>query len=61
VNEPDAAKRKALYSQLNDALLDLCGTMPLSRYPQTAVRRTNVRGLTYNPMPKFTFKSVWLA
>jgi hypothetical protein len=50
-----------LYAQLNDALLDLCGTMPLSRYPQTAVRRTNVRGLTYNPMPKFTFESVWLA
>jgi hypothetical protein len=45
-----------LYSQLNDALLDLCGTMPLSRYPQTAVRRTNVRGLMDNPMPKFTFK-----
>jgi hypothetical protein len=50
-----------LYSQLNDALLDLCGTMPLSRYPQTAVQRTNARGLTYNRMPKFTFKSVWLA
>jgi peptide/nickel transport system substrate-binding protein len=59
--EPDAAKRKALYSQLNDAVLDLCGTMPLSRYPQTAVLRTDVRGLTYNQMPKFTFESVWLA
>ncbi len=34
--EPDARKRKVLYSQLNDAVLDVCGTTPLSRYPQTA-------------------------
>ena len=59
--EPDAAKRKELYSQLNDAVLDLCGTMPLSRYPQTAILRSNVRGLTYNQMPRFTFQSAWLA
>jgi peptide/nickel transport system substrate-binding protein len=59
--EPDAAKRKALYSQLNDVILDLCGTMPLSRYPQTAILRANVQGLTYNQMPKFTFDSAWLA
>ena len=59
--EPDPAKRTALYSQLNDVVLDLCGTMPLSRYPQTAVLRANVRGLTYNQMPKFTFDSAWLA
>jgi ABC-type transport system substrate-binding protein len=59
--EPDAAKRKALYSELNDVVLDLCGTMPLSRYAQTAILRTNVRGLTYNQMPKFTFDTAWLA
>jgi peptide/nickel transport system substrate-binding protein len=59
--EPDPARRTALYSQLNDVVLDLCGTMPLSRYPQTAVLRTNVRGLTYNQMPKFTLDSAWLA
>jgi ABC-type transport system substrate-binding protein len=59
--EPDAAKRKALYSQLNDVILDLCGTMPLCRYPQTAILRANVQGLTYNQMPKFTFDSAWLA
>ncbi|MBV9581768.1 MAG: ABC transporter substrate-binding protein [Chloroflexi bacterium] len=59
--EPDLGKRKALYSQLNDVILDLCGTMPLSRYPQTAILRNNVRGLTYNQMPKFTFESAWLA
>jgi peptide/nickel transport system substrate-binding protein len=59
--EPDPAKRTALYAQLNDVVLDLCGTMPLSRYPQTAVLRANVRGLTYNQMPKFTFDSAWLA
>jgi hypothetical protein len=35
--------------------------MRLSRYPQTAVLRGNVRGLTYNQMPKFTFDSAWLA
>ena len=59
--EPDPAKRKVLYSQLNDVILDLCGTMPLSRYPQTAILRNNVRGLTYNQMPKFTYESAWLA
>ena len=59
--EPDSAKRKALYSQLNDVVLDLCSTMTLSRYAQTAILRTKVRGLTYNQMPKFTFESAWLA
>ena len=59
--EPDAAKRMALYSQVNDVVLDLCGTMPLSRYPRTAVLHANVRGLTYDQMPKFTFDSAWLA
>ena len=59
--EPDSAKRTALYSQINDVVLDLCGTMPISRYAQTAILRSNVRGLTYNQMPKFTFDSAWLA
>jgi ABC-type transport system substrate-binding protein len=59
--EPDPAKRQALYAHINDVVLDLCGTMPLSRYPQTAVLHNNVRGLTYNQMPKFTFASAWLA
>ncbi|MBV9579428.1 MAG: ABC transporter substrate-binding protein [Chloroflexi bacterium] len=58
--EPDATQRKALYAQLNDVVLDLCGTMPLSRYPQTAILRGNVHGLTYNQMPRFTFPSAWL-
>jgi hypothetical protein len=35
--------------------------MPLSRYPQTAILRANVQGLTYNQMPKFTFETAWLA
>jgi peptide/nickel transport system substrate-binding protein len=59
--EPDATKRKGLYAQLNDVILDLCGTMPLSRYPQTAILRANVHGLTYNQMPRFTFPTAWLA
>jgi len=59
--EPDQVTRKGLYSQLNDVILDLCGTMPLSRYPQTAILRDSVRGLSYNQMPKFSFESAWLA
>jgi peptide/nickel transport system substrate-binding protein len=59
--EPDASKRVALYAQLNDVVLDLCGTMPLSRYPQTAILRAQVHGLTYNQMPRFTFPTAWLA
>ena len=35
--------------------------LPLSRYPQTAIMRNNVRDLTYNQMPRFTFDSAWLA
>jgi hypothetical protein len=35
--------------------------MPLSRYPQTAILRANVHGLTYNQMPRFTFPGAWLA
>jgi ABC-type transport system substrate-binding protein len=35
--EPDAAKRKQIYGQLNDYLLDQSLTMPLSLYPSTAL------------------------
>jgi peptide/nickel transport system substrate-binding protein len=44
-SEPDAAKRKALYSQLNDILLDQSFIMVLAGAPPTLVARSNVAGI----------------
>jgi peptide/nickel transport system substrate-binding protein len=43
--EPDAAKRKALYSQLNDILLDESFIMVLAAAPPTLIARSNVKGI----------------
>jgi peptide/nickel transport system substrate-binding protein len=43
--EPDAAKRKTLYAQLNDILLDESFIMVLASAPPTLVARANVTGI----------------
>ena len=43
--EPDAAKRKLLYSQLNDILLDESFIMVLAGAPPTLVAHSNVTGI----------------
>src|SRR5579872_751638 len=44
-SEPDAAKRKALYSHLNDILLDESFIMVLAGAPPTLVAHANVTGI----------------
>ncbi|HEU0168432.1 MAG TPA: ABC transporter substrate-binding protein [Chloroflexota bacterium] len=46
--EPDAAKRKALYGQLNDLLLDESFSMPISPNPPNVVASARVHGLAFN-------------
>jgi peptide/nickel transport system substrate-binding protein len=58
--EPDTSKRKALYGQIEDILLDESVSITVSLYPQTAIARTNVHGLQYDARPALTFASAWL-
>jgi peptide/nickel transport system substrate-binding protein len=58
--EPDAAKRKTLYGQILDILLDESASITVSLYPQTALVRTNVHDLVYDARPALTFASAWV-
>ncbi|MBV8084278.1 MAG: ABC transporter substrate-binding protein [Chloroflexi bacterium] len=59
--EPDATRRMALYSQIDDVILDDSVTMAVSLYPNSALARANVRGLAYDFRPQLTYQSAWLA
>src|SRR5579864_1966663 len=59
--EPDAAKRKQGYSQINDYLLDQCYCMTISGYPNILAQAANVRGLGYYPVLQWTLRTTWLA
>ena len=58
--EPDAAKRKALYSQIEDIILDQSAAMTVSLYPQTGLASAKVKGLSYDSRPGLNFAPVWL-
>ena len=58
-NEPDALKRKALYSQLNDFILDQSFNMPTSLYPSMALMTARVRGVLQRPAVMYV--NAWLA
>ena len=59
--EPDAAKRKALYSGLNDFLLDESFYMAITGNPGKVLASSKLRGLTYRPNDLFMFTEAWLA
>ncbi len=59
--EPDAAKRKALYGQLNDILLDASYGMPLVAYTNIVGMKSNVKGLAYEIQTDWTIRNAWLA
>jgi peptide/nickel transport system substrate-binding protein len=59
--EPDAARRKDLYGQINDIILDESMAMAVSLYPQTALASANVHALSYDSRPGLTFATAWLA
>jgi peptide/nickel transport system substrate-binding protein len=60
--EPDPAKRRAIYSQINDILIEDCFVMPISTYPPKMVTSTRVHDLvTPESVPsRFWLEDVWL-
>jgi peptide/nickel transport system substrate-binding protein len=58
--ETDASKRKAVYSQLNDILLDESFIMVLAGSPPTLAARLNVHGIESSAHDGFNYHNVWL-
>lgn len=59
--EPDAAKRKQLYSQINDMYLDQVFNMPVSLYPAMSLAHSKVHGVRYNLLPGLVYTDAWLS
>jgi peptide/nickel transport system substrate-binding protein len=57
--EPDAANRKQLYSQINDAFLDQVFNMPVSLYPAMSLTHNNIHGVRYNLLPGLVYTDAW--
>jgi len=58
--EPDPAKRKQLYSQINDAYLDQVFNMPVSLYPAMSLAHSNVHDVRYNLLPGLVYTDAWM-
>ena len=58
--EPDLAKRRDLYGQIEDIILDESASMTVSLYPQTALASARVHGLSYDFRPSLTYANAWL-
>jgi peptide/nickel transport system substrate-binding protein len=58
--EPDSTKRRALYGQIEDIILDESASMTVSLYPQTALATSKVHGMTYDFRPALTYATAWL-
>ncbi|MBV9597213.1 MAG: hypothetical protein JOZ87_10130 [Chloroflexi bacterium] len=59
--EPDPDKRKQLYSQINDFLLDAAYVHVISAYSNIMAMTGNVRGLRFEPSTFVTIREMWLA
>ena len=59
--EPDANKRKQLYSQINDFLLDASYSMAICQYPNIMISRANLQGLRYATSLEWTMRDTWFA
>jgi peptide/nickel transport system substrate-binding protein len=59
--EPDPAKRKAMYSEINDVILDLVPFTAFSRYPHTHISSAKVQNLDYNQVPGLVLADAWFA
>jgi ABC-type transport system substrate-binding protein len=58
--EPDAGKRKQLYSEINDYLLDQSFTMAITPYPDIVGTRPNVMDLKYFLSTATNDRNIWL-
>jgi peptide/nickel transport system substrate-binding protein len=59
--EPDAAKRKQMYNDINDYLLDQSFTLVMTPYPDIVFMRPNVMDLKYFLSTATNDRNVWLA
>jgi peptide/nickel transport system substrate-binding protein len=59
--EPDATKRKQLYSQINDYLLDQSFGMPLAPSTSRVVTRSSVHGLEFRFNDVMYLGNVWMS
>jgi peptide/nickel transport system substrate-binding protein len=59
--EPDPTRRRVLYAQINDFILDASYSMAICPYPNMMIMRSNVRGFGYAPPLELTLRSTWLA
>jgi peptide/nickel transport system substrate-binding protein len=59
--EPDAAKRKQMYSQINDYLLDQSYAMAITPYPDIVATRPNVMDLKYFLSTATNDRNIWLS
>ncbi len=60
-SEPDAAKRKQLYSQLNDYILDQSFGMPIAPTTSRVITKAAVHGLEFRMNDVMTFANTWIA
>jgi ABC-type transport system substrate-binding protein len=60
-SEPDAGKRKQIYSQINDFLLDAAYLFTVTAYSNIMAMRANVKGLRFEPTTSVTIRDMWLA
>jgi peptide/nickel transport system substrate-binding protein len=58
--QPDIAKRKAIYSQLNDIVLDQSFVMPISLYPNISIASNKVHALRIDRSNRLTYTEMWL-
>jgi ABC-type transport system substrate-binding protein len=60
-SESDSSKRRDLYNQLNDFLLDESFVISVSGTAPIAALRPNVRGLKHTVHEAILYTDVWLA
>jgi peptide/nickel transport system substrate-binding protein len=58
--EPDPAKRQALYTQINDLLLDECFSMPIASNPPVIVASAKVHAVGWNAHDQLAHDQLWL-
>lgn len=59
-SEPDDARRKELYSQMNDLLLDESVTMVMGPNAMRVASRANVQGVRWRINEVRTWEEMWL-
>ena len=60
-SEVDPAKRRQLYDQMNDLLLDESFTLPVAASPGNVISRSGVNGFAWRLSGELLYGDVWLA